>query len=101
MISLKTPTQLAADLAYRLKARRLEKAWTQAEMAERAGLKLATYVLFERTGQISLLRLIKVLEVLGLAGPIELIADAEDYSQKTISDILQPTRQRGRRRSAS
>lgn len=67
-------------------------------MAERSGIKLATYILFERTGRISLLRLIKILEVLGLANDIERIADSDDYSGKTIDDILQPTRQRGRRR---
>lgn len=53
-IKVKTPPDVASELAGRVKARRLELNLTQAAFAAKAGLKLPTYRLFERTGQISL-----------------------------------------------
>lgn len=53
-IKAKTPPDVASELAGRVKARRLELNLTQAAFAAKAGLKLPTYRLFERTGQISL-----------------------------------------------
>ena len=53
-IKVKTPPDVASELAGRVKARRLELNLTQATFAAKAGLKLPTYRLFERTGQISL-----------------------------------------------
>lgn len=53
-ITVKTPPEVARELAGRVKARRLELNLTQAAFAAQAGLKLPTYRLFERTGQISL-----------------------------------------------
>ena len=77
----------------------MARGWTQNDMAARSGIKAATYVLFERTGKISLLRLIKVLEILGVADQIEPLAAGEDYGQKTLADLARPVRQRGRRAS--
>ena len=101
MISLKTHAELASELAGRLRQRRLRRGWTQAEMAERAGLKPPTYILFERTGQISLLRLLKVLEVLDLLEEFDRIGRSEDLAGLTLDEITQPERRRGRRRSSS
>lgn len=99
MLSLKSDPELAQELAQRIKARRLDHGWSQVELAERAGIKLATYVFFERTGQISVLRLIKVFSVLGLAAEIEQLGSSDDFSGKTIDDLVVPKRQRGRRRT--
>lgn len=100
MLSLKSAPEVAADLASRIRARRLQRGWTQAELARRAGLKAATYVLFERTGRISLLRLLKVLDVFGVMEEIDRIAREPDLSDVTLDDLMKPTRQRGRRKSA-
>ena len=97
MLSLKSAPELALDLASRLRARRLRRGWTQAEIARRAGLKEATYVLFERTGRISLLRLLKVLEVLELSGEFEKIGTQQDLHGLTLDDIVKPQRKRGSR----
>ena len=97
MLSLKSSPELALDLASRLRARRLRRGWTQAEIARRAGLKEATYVLFERTGRISLLRLLKVLEVLELSGEFEKIGTQQDLHGLTLDDIVKPQRKRGSR----
>ena len=98
MLSIKSAPELAADLASRLRARRLRRGWTQAEIARRAGLKEPTYVLFERTGRISLLRLLKVLEVFELSGEFEKIGAQDDLHGLTMEDIVKPKRQRGSRR---
>ena len=97
MISLHSPIQMAEHLARRVRERRLEKGWSQKELSERAGIKLPTYVQFERSGKIAFLRLIKVLDVLGLAQQIDTLAAADDFSTRTLDDILKPKRQRGRR----
>ena len=101
MLSLKSAPEIAAELAGRLRARRLRRGWTQAEIARRAGLKEPTYVLFERTGRISLLRLLKVLEVLELSGEFEKIGAQQDLHGLTMDDIVKPQRKRGSRRQPS
>jgi HTH-type transcriptional regulator / antitoxin HipB len=64
-LSLYTPAEIALELADRVRDRRLARAWTQAELAERAGLALPTLKLFERTGKISLDRLLRIASALG------------------------------------
>lgn len=98
MLSLRSAPEVAAELAQRVRARRLQRAWTQAEMARRAGISEATYVLFERTGKISLLRLLKVLDMLGLLEEFDRIAREPDLSTLTLADLVKPQRQRGSRK---
>jgi HTH-type transcriptional regulator/antitoxin HipB len=81
-----------------MRSRRLSRGWSQAELAERAGLKLPTYVVFERTGRISLLRLLKVLEVLDLLDDFDRVGRERDLSGLTLDDLEQPQRKRGRRK---
>jgi transcriptional regulator with XRE-family HTH domain len=99
MLSLKSPREIAADLAVRVRERRLQRAWTQDELARRAGLKTATYILFERTGRISLIRLLKILEVLDLLPEFDRIGRGQDLSGVTLDELAQPERQRGRRKT--
>lgn len=100
MLSLKSPSEIARELAARIRSRRLHRCWTQAETARRAGLKLPTYVRFERTGQISLLRLLKVLELLDLLEEFDRIGRADDLAGLTLEEVSRPARQRGRLRRA-
>ena len=97
MLSLKSPTEIALELAQRLRARRLRRGWTQAEMARRAGVRPSTYVLFERTGRISSMRLIKILDVLDLADDFDRIGRQDDLAGMSLAQITQPERKRGRR----
>ena len=51
-INIDTPTEVAPQLAARVKARRLELNLTQEGMAIRAGIKFATYRRFEHTSEL-------------------------------------------------
>jgi len=89
--------EIARDLAARVRRLRLERGWTQQELAERAGLSPATYQLFERKGQIALERLINIAIALSRTGEIEnLFSPAPIRSVDDLSP--KPQRQRGRRR---
>jgi transcriptional regulator with XRE-family HTH domain len=100
MLSLKSVPEIASELALRIRARRLQRAWTQAETARRSGLKEATYVRFERTGKISLLRLLKVLDLLGLLDEFDRIGRERDYTGLKLEDVVKPERKRGSRKHA-
>lgn len=54
MATLSAPPEIAKTLASRAREHRLARGWSQAEVARRAGVKPATYVLFERSGRVSL-----------------------------------------------
>ncbi len=97
MLTLKSAEELARELAERVRERRLSRGWTQAELAERAGVSAPTYVLFERTGRIALLRLIRVLSALGLESEFERLASAPEIAAKSLDELTAPKRQRGRR----
>lgn len=99
---LRSPRDIARTLARRVKALRLERGWTQQEIAERAGLALATYQRFERTGRISLERLLKLAVVLDapggfdhlfVAGPARSLTELERRMER-------PSRKRGKRSDA-
>lgn len=101
-LSFRSPREIARTLARRVKVLRLQHGWTQQEIAERAGLALATYRRFERSGRISLERLLKLAVVLDAregfgqlfaAPPASSLAELEQRSQP-------PARQRGKRRDA-
>ena len=55
-----SPSEVALQIAARVKTRRLELNLTQEGMAARAGLKFATYRRFEQTGEISLKGLLQI-----------------------------------------
>lgn len=101
-IELQTPREITRALARRVKALRLERGWTQQEVADRAGLALATYRIFEREGRISLDRLLKLAFVFeARAGfdqlfaprPVRSLAELEQRAER-------PSRKRGKRSDA-
>lgn len=100
-LELQTPAEIARMLAGRVEALRLERGWTQLETAERAGIALATYRRFERTGQISLERLVKLAVVLDAqAGFQGLFALPPARSLAELERQSRPARKRGRRSDA-
>lgn len=101
-VELQTPAEIARSLAGRVRALRLHRGWTQQELASRAGLTLATYRRFERTGRIALERLLRLAVILDAqAGFDQLFALPEARSLAELAELArQPTRKRGRRRRA-
>ena len=97
MLPLSSANETARELAQRIRARRLRRGWTQAELADRAGVRPATYVVFERTGRIALVRLLKVLDVLELLSEFDRIGRSEDLAGLSLDDLTQPERKRGHR----
>ena len=60
LLNIANPSDIALQIAARVKARRLELNLTQEGLASRAGVKFATYRRFEQTGEISLRWLLQV-----------------------------------------
>ena len=58
--NISSPSDIALQIAARVKTRRLELDLTQEGLAARAGVKFATYRRFEQTGEISLKGLLQV-----------------------------------------
>lgn len=101
-IEIQTPRDMARMLAGRVRALRLDRGWTQQEVAERAGLALATYRRFERSGQISLDRLLKLAVILDArAGFDQLFVRSAARSLAELEQrVERQARQRGKRRDA-
>ena len=99
---IQSQREIARALARRVKVLRLERGWTQQETAERAGLALATYRRFERSGRISLDRLLKLAVILNARGDFERLFVAAPA--KSLAELeqrsLQPSRKRGKRSDA-
>lgn len=60
------PEDLTLKLALQIKRLRLARCWTREELAVRSGINVYTLKHFERTGQISLERLLKVCQNLDI-----------------------------------
>ncbi|HEX6370921.1 MAG TPA: helix-turn-helix transcriptional regulator [Longimicrobium sp.] len=101
-LALRTPGELARLLAERVRRMRLQRGWTQQEMADRAGLTLATYRRFERTGRIALERLLKIAVILDATAAFDLLFAAPPA--QSLAELAErarpPARQRGRRSRA-
>ena len=63
-IGLESARDAARRIAERVRRSRLHRGWSQEELASRAGVALPTYRVFERTGNISLERLLRIASVL-------------------------------------
>jgi transcriptional regulator with XRE-family HTH domain len=62
---LKTPEEVASELASKIRQLRLTRKWKQKTLAEKAGISLGSLRRFEQTGQISLQSLLRLFLVLG------------------------------------
>lgn len=71
-MDITTPKDTALRLTSRVRERRRARRWSQADLAERSGVAFATLKLFERTGKISLERLLRI------ASALDSLADFED-----------------------
>jgi hypothetical protein len=49
-------------------------------LAQRAGVRTSTYILFERTGRIAVIRLLKILDLFDMASEFDHIGRQEDLT---------------------
>ena len=93
-----TPDSKAKALAERTKRRRLELNLTQEGLSVKAGIPLATYRRFERTGKVSLDGLLHVAYALDALNDFDQVFATPRYA--TLDEALnasQNTRKRGKR----
>lgn len=84
---------LSQQIANRLQERRLALGWSRATLAARAAVSAETLRAFERTGQISLVRLIRLAVALGVDGEIERL-----FATPPVPDSLEELSARARSR---
>jgi len=96
------PKEIAEEIAKRVTALRLQRAWTREVLAEQSGVNVYTLKHFERTGQISLHRLIAISSALEVSTEVErLFKPRQRVDVNNWQFEPQTTRKRGRRRKAS
>lgn len=92
-------SSLGLQIAKQIRRLRLEKKWSREELAERSQINVYTLKHFERFGQISLDRLLKICQNLGLLEDI--VRAFKPRQRVSIDEWALPavtSRQRGQRR---
>ena len=84
--NISTPTEVATQIAARVKARRLELNLTQEGFALRAGVKFATYRRFEQTGEISLRGLLQIGFALNSLSEFDVLFVQKQY--QSLDDVI-------------
>ncbi len=98
-VDISNPSDIALQIAARIKARRLELDLTQEGLAARAGVKFATYRRFEQTGEISLRGLLQIGFALNALSDFDLLFAQKQY--QSLDDVLNETsvvRKRGKKK---
>ena len=78
----KKPTDLLGELALKHKTLRKQAGLTQTELAARSGVSLGSIKRFERTGQVSLESLLKLVQILNRLNDFELILQPMENLKK-------------------
>jgi transcriptional regulator with XRE-family HTH domain len=95
--SLTSPADIVANVAARMKRRRIDFNLTQRELAERSGVSYGSLRIFEETGKASFESVVKIAFALEAESEFETLFPARP--PKTIDDILdRPVRQRVRKK---
>ena len=84
--SIMPSSEVALELAARLKTRRLARKLTQEGLSKRSGVPLGTLKKFERTGAISLQSFIRLLVALKEEAALEDLLKERDF--KTLDQVL-------------
>ncbi len=83
----KTPPEITSEIASRVRKRRKELRLTQAQMASKAGMSLASYKRFEQKGLIALDSLVKIAIACGCESDFdELFAKRQYLSIQEVID---------------
>jgi len=94
--SMMSSEEMAAELAARVKARRLAQNLTLEGLAQRSGVALGTLKKFERTGRISLVSFTRLVVALKDEAALEKLLLEQEF--KTLDQVLETRKmpQRGR-----
>ncbi len=87
---LKFPKEVALDIATREKEKRKSRKITQKELSERTGVSLGSIKRFEQTGEISLVSLLKIADVLGEMDEFSALFVRREY--KSIQEVIDENR---------
>ena len=94
MLSFKTPTDVAQQLAQQVRARRVATNLSRETLAAKSGVSAASIRRFETTGAISLESLLKLAQVLDCLEAFEALFP--DKAIVSLADITATPRLRGR-----
>ena len=99
MISIKSPFEMASEIAKKAQEKRLKLNLSQQTLSEKSGVSYGTLKKFEQKGQISLESLLKIALALGEMEQFEhLFAKTNDQLPASIDELLDGnSRKRGRR----
>lgn len=87
---LRLPGQAKRDVATREKERRKRLGYTQAQLADKAGLSLGSLRRFEQTGEISFASLVSLMYALGCQGELDNLFSKPAY--RSIQEVLDEAR---------
>lgn len=94
-----TDAAVLAELGRRLERQRLERNWTQAEMADEAGIGQATVQRAERGRSVQMTSMIKLLRALGLLAGLDVaVPESIDLPIAQLEREQRKTRRRARGR---
>ena len=91
------PSDTAIELARRIVSLRLRRLWSRETLAEKAGINVYTLKHFERTGQISLERLISLSRALDVSSELERLFKPRQRVDADNWQMSELPRKRGRR----
>lgn len=86
----KTSTELVREVARRVRERRKELGLTQVQLADRAGMSLASYKRFEQKGLVSFQSLAAISIALGCSSDLDGLFAKKGY--RSIDEVLAETR---------
>jgi transcriptional regulator with XRE-family HTH domain len=96
-IELQTHQDLSRELGRRIERRRLDLGWSRETLGARSAVSPATLRAFERTGQVSLRRLVRLADALGLRDELDQLFRPRPATTLDQLAAWAERRQRGRR----
>lgn len=99
MLSIKSPAEMAKELAERTRRLRLHYAWTREELAQRSGVTVSSLKRFELSGEISLKNLLKLSFTMRALNDFDQVLNLPELRSMADIEKRQQQRQRGKRKS--
>jgi len=96
---LYTEEEITYEIASVIKQRRIRLNMTQKELASKANIALPTYIVFEKTGKISLERMLKILRHVNLLGSVVMqILNAESLESLGVDEYIKAKESKEKKR---